>query len=167
MSIIDIVIVVVFVGAIIYGLYKGIISQLGSLGGIILGIIACRIFGDSVAGLISDIFPAISDNAQTAAFANSVIANVLVFIIAYFLVKIAAKAIKSLTHALCLGFIDRILGAIFGLFKWCLVLSIVLNLWLVISPNSQIVSGSSIAGGMAAKTILDLAPTLFGSIIPA
>ena len=49
MSIIDIVIVVVFVGAIIYGLYKGIISQLGSLGGIILGIIACRIFGDSVA----------------------------------------------------------------------------------------------------------------------
>lgn len=166
MNILDIIIIVVFAGSIIYGLYKGIISQLGSLGGIILGIVACRIFGDDATRLVSDILPAMTSNASSAAFANSVIANILLFLIVYFLVKLLSGALKKLTHALALGFIDRILGAAFGLFKWCLALSIALDLWMAIFPDSTIIKASTLADGMAAKTILDLAPTLFGSIIP-
>ena len=60
MSVIDIIILIVFVGAIIYGLYKGVIAQLGSLGGIILGIIACRLFGDYATELVSNILPAMT-----------------------------------------------------------------------------------------------------------
>ncbi|MBQ9073326.1 MAG: CvpA family protein [Muribaculaceae bacterium] len=164
MSVIDIIIVVVFVGAIIYGLYKGIIAQLGSLGGILLGILACRLWGDDVADLIAGILPAATSDAQTAAYVNSIIANVLLFLVVYLLVKLLAGAIKKLTHALALGIIDRILGAIFGLFKWFLVFSIILNVYNVFFPVGETLKSSEIANGLAAKTIMDLAPTLFGSI---
>lgn len=165
MSVIDVLIVIIFVGAIIYGLYKGVISQLGSLGGVILGIIACRLFGGAVTRLVADILPAATSDAQTSAYVNSVIGNVLLFLIVFLFAILIARLLKNITHALSLGFVDRVLGAIFGLFKWFLIFSIILNLWQAFVPDTNFVKASSIGGGVAAKAILDLAPTLFGSIV--
>lgn len=41
----------------VYGLIKGIINQLASLGGFVLGLIACRIFGDNMAEIMTGILP--------------------------------------------------------------------------------------------------------------
>ena len=51
MSFIDIVILIVFAASVITGLRKGLIRQLGSLLGVVLGILAARLFGSSVAYL--------------------------------------------------------------------------------------------------------------------
>jgi len=41
---IDIILLIVIGASLVLGLYKGIISQIASIGGVILGIIACRFF---------------------------------------------------------------------------------------------------------------------------
>lgn len=164
MSVIDIIILIVFVGAIIYGLYKGVIAQLGSLGGIILGILACRLFGDYATEVMSNILPVMTSDAETTAYVNSIIGNALLFIIVYVLASLIAKLMRKITHALCLGLIDRLIGAVFCIFKWFFVFSIVLNLWQVFLPESNIIKMSTLANGIAIQTIMDLAPTLFGSI---
>lgn len=164
MSVIDIIILIVFVGAVIYGLYKGVIAQLGSLGGILLGIFACRLFGDYATEVMSNILPAMTSDAETTAYVNSVVGNVLLFIVVYVLTCLIAKLMRKITHALCLGLFDRLIGAVFCIFKWFFVFSIVLNLWQVFFPESSVVKMSTLANGVAIQTIMDLAPTLFGSI---
>ncbi len=164
MSVIDIIILIIFVGAIIYGLYRGVIAQLGSLGGILLGIFACRLFGDYATEVMSNILPVMTSDAETTAYVNSIIGNVLLFIVVYVLASLIAKLMRKITHALCLGLIDRLIGAVFCIFKWFFVFSIVLNLWQVLSPETNVVRMSTLADGIAIQTIIDLAPTLFGSI---
>ncbi len=164
MGVIDIVIIAVFIGAIIVGLWKGVIAQLGSLGGIILGILACRMFGDYAAQLAGEVLPKMSESAQTVAYVNSIVGNVVLFLIVYLLAKLIARLMKQITNALCLGFVDRILGAVFALFKWFLVMSIIVNIVIVFFPEQNFVAKSTLGDGMAIKYIVDLAPNLFGSI---
>ena len=164
MSIIDIIILIVFVGAVIYGLYKGVIAQLGSLGGVLLGIFACRLFGDYATGFVASILPEMSSNPETVAYINSIVGNVLLFLVVFLLVFSIAKLMRQITHAMCLGLFDRVVGAVFCVFKWFLVFSIALNLWIAFFPDMNITNTSTIADGVVIKTILDLAPTLFGSI---
>lgn len=162
MSALDILIIIVFVGAIVYGLYKGVIAQMGSLGGILLGIVACRLFGDDFARFLGTVLPDMTSDAASSAYVNGIIANVIIFIVVYILAVLIAKLIRKLTHALCLGVIDRIAGAIFCLFKWFLAFSIVLNVWLAFDPNAGFQKKSSIGGGVAVKAIISLAPTTLG-----
>lgn len=165
MSSIDIALVIVFVAAIIYGLYKGLIAQLGSLGGIILGVIACRIWGDDAVRIVGEVLPEMTSGAQTAGYVNSVIGNVVLFLVVYMLSVLVAKLLHNLTSALSLGWVDRLLGAVFGMIKWFVLLSLVLNLWEAVLPEHSVVKSSQLVGGVAIRAVIDLAPTLFGSIV--
>ncbi len=76
LSTIDIIILIVFAIALVYGLIRGLISQLASLGGIILGIIACRLFADSVGPLVMRLMPGLFSSAGSA----KVVGNIKIFI---------------------------------------------------------------------------------------
>lgn len=162
MSILDIAIIVVFVGAIIYGLYKGVIAQLGSLGGILLGVLACRFFGADLARAIGGILPDMSSDASTTAYIDTIVANVIIFLVVYVLSIVLSRFLRKITHALCLGVFDRIVGAVFSMFKWFLVFSIVLNIWLVFDADAGFEKKSKLGGGVAIRAIVQLAPSAFG-----
>lgn len=162
MSILDIAIVAVFVGAIIYGLYKGVIAQLGSLGGILLGVLACRLFGGDFARIVGGILPDMSSDASTSAYIDSVIANVVIFLVVYMLSVLLSRFLRKITHALCLGVIDRVVGAIFSLLKWFFVFSIVLNVWLAFVPDAGLEKKSKLGDGVAIGAIVSFAPSAFG-----
>lgn len=164
MSFIDIVILVIFAGAVIYGFYRGVIAQIGSVAAVIVGIIACRIFGDAATELTATLLPEITSNPDTARYACSVIGNVVLFLLVYLTVKLLASLIKKVANALLLGFVDKIIGAVFCIFKWFLVASLVLNVWCLVFPDSNLVKSSTIAGGKAIEAILELAPALLGSL---
>lgn len=164
MSFIDIVILVVFAGAVIVGLRKGMIAQLGSLAAILLGIIACRLWGDDAARIAESLIPELTADSATSQYAASVIGNVTLFLIAYLSVRLVASLVRNVTHALMLGVVDRLLGALFCMFKWFLVLSIMFNLWDMLFPTSGLLKSSRIADGLAVHTVLDLAPKTFGAV---
>lgn len=159
MSTLDIIILIVFAASILYGLKRGIIAQLGSVGGILVGIVACHLFGDYATAMLGEL---LGNDSASAHYVDSVVANVLLFIIGYLLTRVIAKLLHTVTHAAFLGSVDRIAGAIFSLFAWFLIFSILLNVWQVLTPSTDVTSKSQISDGKAARAIMDLAPNVFG-----
>lgn len=161
MATLDIIILAVFIIALVYGFWRGLAVQFGTLLGLLIGILACRLFGDWGTAFIHSHLPAMSSDAAVARYVSSVIANVILFILGFFLTYAIAKAVKAVINALFMGVIDRILGALFAAFMWLLVLSLILNVWQAFS-SSSVISSCRMANGLAAKAVLDLAPTVIG-----
>ena len=157
MSAIDILIVVVFVAAAVWGLRKGLIGQLSSLAAIVVSLIGCRIFG----GMLEPLMP------QSPSFVAPILSYTLVYVILYFLIRFLVRSLKTITSALMLGPLDRIAGAVFCGFKWMLGLSLVLNAWVAIFPNSETVKSSTLGGGRAVQCVMEIAPWLWGVAINA
>ncbi len=76
MTAIDILILLIFIVSIIYGLRRGFIMQLGSVGGVLVGIVACRIFSESVTRFFAGDSPDANDM-----YVSGVFACVLLFIV--------------------------------------------------------------------------------------
>ena len=162
MSILDIVIIVVFVVSAVYGFWRGIVVQISAIAGVIVGILACRLFGPWATNLLTQILPPLSSSQSTAVYINSVIANVMLFILGNTLVRAFAHMVKTVVKALFLGVVDRMLGALFSIFEWMLILSIILNMWQAVDSTRNVTSYSTLADGKAAAAVIDLAPTVFG-----
>lgn len=162
MSGIDILMLIVFVGAVIFGYRKGVIVQMGAVGGVIVGILACRLFGAWFAGILGGVTSSDAGSIDVG-YVNGVIANVILFILGYVAARLVARLVKTVTHAVKLAIIDRLCGVVFCLFEWFLILSILLNIWLIIRPDADVTAMSRLGGGRAVKVVIDLAPTVFGS----
>lgn len=158
MTAIDILILLIFIVSIIYGLRRGFITQLGSVGGVLVGIVACRLFSEPVTRLFAGSSPDAND-----LYVSGVFACVLLFIVGYIAARLVASLIKTVTNTLHLTVIDRVAGALFSLFEWFLVFSLLLNIWQAFRPDINITSGSRLAGGRAAVAVVDFAPKVLGS----
>lgn len=158
MSAIDIFILLVFVVALIFGLRKGILKQLGSLLGIAMGILACRLFG----GVLSDYFA--GDNPDPSdLYISGIFTNIILFAGGFLLTIIIMKALRTVTDSVGLSFVDRICGAVFSVFEWFFILSFALNFWQALRPGTDIMKGSEMLDGVPAQVIIDLAPVVIGS----
>lgn len=162
MSFIDILILIVAAGSIIFGVSKGVIKQLGSIVGVIAGIVLARLLGGAVGNVYAGMLP--DEFAMSAAgqYASGIAGRVTVLVLVYFVVLFLAKSLKFVVHALLLGPVDRALGAVLAMFQWFLGLSVILNVYAAISPGTALSEHSRIAGGMALETIMSLAPALLG-----
>lgn len=160
MTKLDIVILVVFVVSVVLGFRKGLIVQAGSLGGLLLGVLLCHIGSDWMAAVIAGTDGAGHQAAPT--YTDCVLANIILFLAGYLGVRLVAHFFKTAAHALSLGALDRIGGAVFYCFEWMLGLSLLLNLWLTIKPSTNFGAMSTIGNGHAIHAILNLGPALLG-----
>lgn len=154
MTSLDIIIILVAAGSLGYGWWRGIIVQAGALGAVLFAVLLCRLAGSPLAQLIA--------GGGVPDMMDKTLAYVLLFIIGYVSVRLLCRLIKSVAHSLSLGFFDRVIGAIFSLFQWLLVLSLMLNFWLVLSPGTHYENLSRLAGGRIALFIVDLGPAVLG-----
>lgn len=167
LSIIDIIIVLLITVGVVRGAYKGFIKQLSSLGGIILGIIACRLFGDWTSGILSVLIPELKE-LPFAETTISILGHIVLFIFVYINVALIATMLRGITNKLSLGIFDRVAGALLCVFKYLLALSLLLNLWFLLKPSSSVFGSSRILDGSLLKFIIDLAPWVVNSkFIPA
>lgn len=158
MSAIDIFIVIVLAVALIYGLRKGIIKQLGSLLGIAMGILACRLFG----GVLSDYFVGQNPDS-TDLYISGIFTNIILFAAGFLLTLLIVKALRKVTDSVGLSFFDRLGGAVFSVFEWFFILSLIFNFWQALRPGTDITESSEMLDGVPAKVIMDLAPVVIGS----
>ncbi|HAP29472.1 MAG TPA: hypothetical protein DCR26_05055 [Porphyromonadaceae bacterium] len=154
MTSLDIIILLVAAGSLAYGWWRGIIVQAGALGAVLFAVLLCRLAGAPLAQLIA--------HGGVPDMMDRTLAYVLVFIIGYVSVRLLCRLIKSVAHSLNLGFFDRVIGAVFSLFQWMLVLSLALNFWLVLSPDTSYARLSHLAGGRVALFIVELGPAVLG-----
>ncbi len=131
-------------GALIFciiGAVAGIIKQLSSVVALVAGLVAGRMFGESVAETLD---------------VNVFVCSAGVAIIVYVAVILVAKVLKKTVHKLALGPIDRLLGALFGVFFWLSLSSLLLNLLIVCAPETDF------TGSPLALWTLDVLPWLIG-----
>lgn len=132
MTWLDIVILVVCALALARGLKTGLIMQIASLLGIVLG----AIFAGKIAELIYPYLLNMTDNLEHII---APISYLIGFILILLGVNLIGKAVHSLIHAILLGPINRIIGGIFCLTKWVLIMSILLNLTVLFDRNKSII----------------------------
>ena len=166
MTVLDIIILAVALGSAFMGWRKGIVLQLGGLAAIVAGIIACRFGGDWLAAFLENgNSVAAADPAGTTpdkGYFYTVLSRVILFIAGYALVKMVARFLRGVTHALQIGFLDRVAGALFCLFEWMVVLSLALNLWVIVKPTADVCKHSTIFNGHAVEAVMGLAPKVLG-----
>lgn len=154
MTTLDVIILAVFAGSVAYGFYRGVIVQVGAVAAILFAVVLCRLGGYPLSEFIA------GDGEPSSI--DVVVAKVIVFVAGYLGVRVVASLFKKVTHSLSLGGLDRLGGAVFSLFQWMLVLSLLLNLWLVIKPDASLAEMSTLANGHAAPAIVRLAPAVLG-----
>ena len=130
MTAIDLILLAIIIIALITGWMRGLVHQVGTVAGIILGIIVCRVFGSDVAGYF------VSRGAAHASIARAAVYAVL-FILVYLGCNLLARLLSSILKAVKLGFVDRAGGAVMRTFLWLLFASLAINIYLGICPGDK------------------------------
>ncbi len=164
MAVIDILLILIFILSALLGFRKGIITQLGSVAAIVIAIIACRMLGAQVTDLMFG--PPDPSQSSLSHYAHSIIANGVIYIVVYYGVVLVAKLLRMVTHAVLLGPLDRIAGAAFSVAKYFLLVSLLINLYVVCFPNTTLLSKSRLAGGQAVDLVVGFAPWLLDTVSP-
>lgn len=128
MNIFDIITIIVLGVGLFTGWRKGFTSQLCSLVGIVLGIGLAILFGEQVGNMLN-LDPAYS----------KIIGFIITFIVAVIGTSFAARIISSLLSTIGLGFVDTILGILFSVFKYALILSVIYVALERFNQNTQVI----------------------------
>ena len=147
-----IIIGIVLLYAVISGFIKGLLSQIGQIGGLIIGVLAARALTPSLLTMLRT-----DAGVDSSSMITTVVCYFLVFLAGYFAIVLLARLIKLVVKVACLGVLDRIGGALFKLIKWSIILSLVYNL--------GVASGLCDAPGASdfwlERTVYRVAPALF------
>lgn len=119
MNYIDIILLVIWAVAIIEGLSKGLIKQIFGILALILACYCSFKFSGFAAVKITEWFNWSGEGLQVVAF-------IVTFIVVLLVVSLAGRLIDEVAKAAFLGWINRLLGAVFGWIKWNLILVILL-----------------------------------------
>lgn len=101
------------------GYKKGLIVEVASLAALVLGLYMAFFFSDFAAQMLNDLF----DMGQKYV---AVFAFLLTFIVVLFIVLTVGKVVQKFVDILLLGFLNKLTGAVFGMLKGALLLSILI-----------------------------------------
>ncbi|BBO80620.1 CvpA family protein [Desulfosarcina ovata] len=112
----DILIITILAYGLIRGIFRGLVRELSSIVGVLGGFYAAYTYYPHVARLIA---PWISDRVYL-----NILSYLLIFSAVVIIVGVLAVVIKYLLNIAYLGWVDRISGALFGVFKGALVICV-------------------------------------------
>jgi membrane protein required for colicin V production len=154
MSILDIILVGLFILAGFNGFRKGFIRQAAELAGLIIGIWGAILFSSYTANILIESFSLKTQYLPLIAFAITF----AVLVIAVHFVGVLAEKICDLTF---LGLANSVLGVVFGVLKTALILSVVLLLLGKVSHKFKILPDNFGEKSLFYTPIERLAPTIF------
>lgn len=137
MGTIDIVLLALFIPGIIQGFVKGIITQIVSLISIAAGAVVASRFAQDVADVALLQFTGVDGKLMY------IICFVLLFLACVIVMAIFGKLITKLIKIATLGWINKLLGALFSLFITAFVLGLLISVfeglnasWHIVDPES-------------------------------
>jgi len=154
MNWIDLIIVVLLIFSVISGFTNGLVKEVASLAGLILGIWGAIKFSAFTAEKLYDWFDMTGQYVGIIAF---FVTFCVIIVIIHFIGIIADKIVDAVS----LGFLNRILGMLFGLIKSVLILSVVFVLLNAIDVRRSFLPAETIEKSMFFNPISDIAPAIF------
>ena len=119
MATLDIIIIAIVIAAAIWGLFKGFISQAVSIVALVLGIWCASRFTGFLTSKVNGWF-----NLDIAQNTLHIILFAVIFIVVVILAHFIGKGIESIVKLSLLGWINRLLGFLFGALKAIVILGI-------------------------------------------
>lgn len=129
---IDIILLIPLIWGAFIGFKKGLVLELASLVGLILGVYGSLKFSSFTSEKLQEHFEINPDWIGMISF-------IVTFLIIVFAVFILAKIIDKALKIVALGLINRLLGLLFGLTKYALILSCLLFLFENINSKYHLV----------------------------
>ena len=156
MNWLDIILAIVLVVFTFIGLKNGLIRAILSLLGLILGIFLAGRLYTAFAGILTFLPEA----------AAKVLAYILILLIVLVIMSIVARILDKILHAMMLGWINHISGAVVGLFFGGIFLGAILAIWAKYAGGANIISNSALGGFLLDKfpLVLSLLPSEFDSV---
>lgn len=154
MNILDIIILICLILALIQGLIKGFISQAISIISLILGIWASGRFAGVVCQWLSQYINGSEQVLRIVAFS-------LIFIAIITALILAGKALEAVIKLVMLGWVNRLLGALFSLVKWLLVIGLVIIAFNAINESFNLVSPDTLTQSKLYPLITKFANSIF------
>lgn len=141
------------------GFRKGLVIEIATLAALVLGLFLAYYFSGFVSEKLKDFF-SISDQYL------EIISFIVVFIGVIIFVMLVGKLFEKLIDVLMLGFLNKLAGAIFGIFKGALFISIFIFIVGYVSSGHYFFKKETRDSAILYKPISSIAPAMFSWIDP-
>ncbi len=129
----DILVVIITIITLIKGYTSGLVMQIATLGGVLLG----TVFAGVLAKYIS---PLLLNWTKAEIHIIAPLSYIISFILIFIALILLGRSLQSVIKVVKMNFLNRIAGSIFCLTAWMIVLSILLNTVLEFDKNNKIIS---------------------------
>ena len=158
-SIYHFILLIVAAVAIFIGYRKGLINQLAGIVGMILGVISVHLFSDSVEPIIREQFPSFQGGFLED-YTYSVVTACVIFLAVYAVMQLLSFVFKHILGALNLGILNSLLGVVFCVFKFMVVMSVLYNIIISIDTDSSLVDYCNADDGNVVGVVMGIAPAI-------
>lgn len=154
LTIIDIILLVLFVPALWSGISKGLVRQVAGILALILGIWGAWHFSDAVAQLLKSYFEADRSVLKVSAF-------IIIFTGILVIVWLVGRAAEGIIKITLLSWVDKLLGVVFAILKTAFILSIIIYFLNYLDSVFEFLPKKEIADSDIYQFISRIAPSLF------
>jgi len=154
MNWIDFLIIAILGFGLIQGFMDGLIIEVAKLAALILGVWGSIHFSGWTAAKLSGWF-----DIQTAWL--GIISFIITFIVIVVCINLLGRLIDTLLKAVALGFVVRALGAVFGVVKTAVILSVLFVLLNTINQRKHFLPSETISKSYLYNPIADIVPGIF------
>ena len=154
MNILDIIILICLIPALIQGLIKGFISQAIAIISLIAGVWTSSRFAGVVCDWLSQYISGSEQVLRMAAFA-------LIFILVIVLLSLIGKILDKIIQIVMLGWLNKLLGGVFAILKWVLIMSLIVVAFNSINQTFNIVKPNVLAESQLYPVLTEIANTVF------
>ena len=145
-NVIDIIVLVPILYGLVRGIFRGFVQELTAILVVVAGLIVARIYAPSLAQYMTANLTWNISVCQTVAYLAIFLATAIVL-------SLLGKLITRLLHAISLGWLNRLLGAVFGAAKWTLIMGIMLYGFLLLNKQFSFVKPEVVNESLAAKNL--------------
>lgn len=155
---IDLVIGLFLIIGLAKGFLKGFIKELAGLVAIILGIYGAVRFSYFTIDLIKDYI-------DTTPEKMAILAYILTFLFIIVLVFIISSLLTRLVKFMAMGLLNRLLGGIFGLLKWSVILSFLLVFFVSINKDWELMEQKDLEDSKLYLPLMELGEKILPSTV--
>lgn len=154
MNILDIIILICFIPALAQGLRKGFIAQVIAIVSIIAGVYLSFRFSTAASMWLSQYIEGSEQVLKIVAFALILIGVATAF-------TLLGKLIEGLFKIVMLGWLNKLLGALFSLLKCALITGLIIMVFNSINNTFNLVAEEELAKSILYPPLKDIAYTVF------
>ena len=162
MTFVDAILLLIFLGSLVIGWRKGLVRQAASLVSWAVGIVVCLFLGDEVTRLFLAVNPEAA-SLPLSGITVKAVALTLLFLVITLTLRVVSYVTRKVIKATRMGCLDRVGGAALFMFKYMMLVSIVLNLLYAYNPDAETFGTRHMLNNRPYEFTLDLMPRVLGS----